>query len=133
MKEPDPVNDPPNTLWGFFKEAFRRQNARRPVSFYLLLAIIAVMLLGLQMARYRDDPLRFALVLSGMFIFFIVVVWRASVEAMEIIRESYREEREVYRSTLGKREFAEELGKRVAQHTIAGDDPGNTALPDDDD
>ncbi|HOD52623.1 MAG TPA: hypothetical protein PKJ78_21520, partial [Candidatus Hydrogenedentes bacterium] len=90
MKKPDPVNDPPTTLWGFFKEAFRRQNARRPVSFYLLLAIIAVMLLGLQMARYRDDPLRFALVLSAMFVFFIIVVWRASVEAMEIIRESYR-------------------------------------------
>ncbi|MEA3364559.1 MAG: hypothetical protein U9Q79_02875 [Candidatus Hydrogenedentes bacterium] len=133
MNKHDPVNDPPSSLWAVFKEAFRRQNARRPLSFYLMLAIIVVLLLGLQMARYRDDPWRFALVLSAMFIFFVIVVWRASVEAMDIIRQGYREERELYRRTLGSREFAEELGKRVAEHSRDhfGDD--SAPAPDDDD
>ena len=125
MREPDPVNDPPNSLWSHFKRAFRRQNARRPVSFYLMLAIIVVLLLGLQMAHYRGEPRRFALVLSAMFIFFFIVLWRAAVEAMDIIRRSYREERELFRSTLGNPEFNEQLGKGVVGH-------GPAAPPDDD-
>jgi hypothetical protein len=133
MKKPDPVNDPPSSLWGYFKEAFRRQNARRPLSFYLMLAIIVVLLLGLQMAHYRDNPRRFALVLSAMFIFFVVVVWRASVEAMEIFRQGYREERELYRSTLGNREFAEELGKRVAERNLEDSDEDGAPVSGDDD
>lgn len=134
MKKPDPVNDPPNSLWGHFKEGFRRQNARRPVSFYLMLAIIAVLLLGLQLAHYRDPGTawKFALVLSAMFVFFFVVLWRASIEMVEIIRRSYREERELYTSTLGNREFAEELGKRVAEHASTDPEDAEPPSPSDD-
>ncbi len=129
MKQPDPVNDPPNSLWGYVKEALRRQHARRPVSFYLMLAIIVVLLLGLQMAHYRHDAMRFALVLSAMFIFFFVVLWRAAIEFFEILRRGYREEQELYRRTLGNPEFAEELGKRVAERPEedpAGDEPARS-------
>jgi hypothetical protein len=73
------------------------------------------------------------LVLSAMFIFFVVVVWRASVEAMEIFRQGYREERELYRSTLGNREFAEELGKRVAERNLEDSDEDGAPVSGDDD
>ena len=134
MKKQDPVNDPPNSLWAYFKDGFRRQNARRPISFYLMLAIIVVLLLGLQIANYRDpdNAAKFALVLSAMFVFFFVVLWRASVEMMEIIRRSYREERELFQSTLGNREFAEELGKRVAESAPPERDDEELPLPPDD-
>ncbi|MGI6461640.1 MAG: hypothetical protein ACOX5J_16375 [Candidatus Hydrogenedentales bacterium] len=125
MKASDPVNDPPHSLWDHFKRAFRRQNARRPVSFYLMLAILAVLLLGLQLADYRDQPRRFALVLSAMFIFFFIVLWRAAVEAMDIYRRSCREERELFRSTLGNPEFNEKLGQRIRESA--------SAAPSDDD
>ena len=67
-----------------------------------------------------------------MFVFFCVVVWRASVEMVDIIRRGYREERELFRNTLGSREFAEELGKRVAERgEDEHDEDGPPPLSDD--
>jgi hypothetical protein len=132
MNQGDPINDPPKTVWHYVKQGLRRQHARRPVSFYLMLAIIVVLLLGLQMAKYREDAQRFALVLSCMFIFFFLVVWRASVEFMDIIRRGYREERDLFRNTLGSREFAEELGKRVAENVGETTDADGSGPPADD-
>lgn len=86
---------------------------RRPVSYFLLLAIPVVLMLGLQLAVQRDDPRRFVLVLSLMFAFFGIVLIHAVLDMFSIARRRLREERDAYRATLGETDFARELGRRV--------------------
>ncbi|NUM55751.1 MAG: hypothetical protein HUU46_19085 [Candidatus Hydrogenedentes bacterium] len=88
----------------------------RPTSFYLLLAIIVVLLLGLQIAEYRENPKQSVFVLICLFIFFFAVMVFAILEAGQIIRRHLRDKRELWQSTLGEEEFLTELGKRVRQH-----------------
>lgn len=97
------------------RKVWRDIRQARPVSFYLLIAMVIVLLLGVQMADYRDDPWRFALVLSLMFVFFFVAMIRAVIDCGEIVRRHLAERRELYRTTLGDEEFMSELGRRVRQ------------------
>jgi hypothetical protein len=86
---------------------------RRPVSYFMLLAIPVVLLLGLQLAMHRDDPRRFAMVLSLLFAFFGFALLHAVLDLFAIARKRLRDERDVYRSTLGASDFSRELGRRV--------------------
>lgn len=105
----------PKTLREHFGRALAESRARRPFSFYLLFAIVIVVLLGAQIVYVRDNPKQFALFLALNFIFFFVVLFRALVDAFEIVRDHFRAREAVYRSTLGDPEFTRELGKRVAE------------------
>lgn len=105
--------DEPTTLKRHFSTALRRSHATRPVSFYLLLAIIVVMMLGTQLVYFRDEPKEFALYLSLMFVFFFVVLLRATLDFFDITRTHIRDRQAVYRNTLGEQEFTSELGRRV--------------------
>ena len=120
-----PVPDPPRYTDDFkpvysLSTRFWRTGAelarRRPVSFYLLLAMIVVLLLGLQIADYRDNPKMFVLILSSFFVFFFAVMVYAILEAGQIIRGSIKEEHELYRSTLGDEKFISELSERVRKN-----------------
>lgn len=92
----------------------KQPNSRwRPISFYLLLAIPIVMLLGLQMITSFDNPRRFALVLSLMFLFFGILVLRAIMDLFEIARRRLREERNSFRDTLGEKTFTDALHSRI--------------------
>ena len=105
----------PKTLTRHVRGAFRRSNATRPMSFYLLLAIIVVMILGTQLVYFRNDPKEFALYLSLMFGFFFVVAFRATLDFFDITRTHLKEQRALYRNTLGEQEFTSELGRRVTE------------------
>lgn len=70
------------------------------------------MLLGLQMITAWDNPKRVALVLSLMFAFFGIVMLRGVMDMFDIARRRMREDRDVFRDTLGDRAFTEELGRR---------------------
>lgn len=97
---------------------FRRLRANRrqlPVSFYLLIAMIMVLILGAQIVLVRDDPRRFAFYLALMFIFFFVVLFRAVVDLVEMARKNFREKENLFRDTLGDADFVSELGKRVEE------------------
>lgn len=87
----------------------------RPTSFYLLLAIPIVMLLGLQVVTAWENPKRVALVLSLMFAFFGIVMLRGVMDMFEIARRRFREDRDAFRDTLGDRAFTRELGRRNKQ------------------
>ena len=115
MDDPTPRHERPVTLRGYFMKALRESNRRRPASFYLLFAIIAVLILGSQIVYVKDDPKRFALFLSLNFLFFFVIAYRAVVDFVEIMREHFRENETAFRSTLGDEEFVKELGRQVAQ------------------
>lgn len=101
------------TLRGYIREALRQAHTWRPISFYFLLAIPVVTVLGTQMFRFEDEPARFALILSLMFIFFGVVLLRAVMDLFEISRRRLREDRAAWTETLGDAAFIEELGSRV--------------------
>lgn len=104
------------TLMGYFIKSIRESSRHRPASFYLLFAIIAVLILGSQIVYVKDDPKRFALFLSLNFIFFFVVASRAIVDFFEILRRHFRERDVAFRSTLGEEEFVRELGQSVTKN-----------------
>ena len=111
--DPDTVKAP-KTLGAHFRTAWGR---RRPptVSLLLMAAIVVVVLFGVQIVYIRDDPKHLAFFLSLNFIFFFVVLYRALVECLEIVRDHFRETEQVFRSTLGDEEFIADLGRRVAE------------------
>jgi hypothetical protein len=115
-----PTNDEPErakapkTLRDHFGAALRRR--RRPtVSLLLMGAIVVVVFFGVQFVYIRDDPKRLAFFLALNFIFFFVVMYRAIVECIEIVREHFKENEQIFRSTLGDEEFTADLGRRVAE------------------
>lgn len=114
--EPEPAeNKRPKSLWEYIRAGYQRLHEQRTISFYLVFAVFTVFVLSLQVLRYRDDPFRFAFLLSLLFIFFFIVVFRAIIDLVEILRRNLSEKRDVYRTTLGDEAFARELGRRVRE------------------
>ncbi len=105
------------TFWGHFRRALREANRRRPRSFYFLLAVPLVLLGGVHMIQYRDQPLRFALILALLFVFFGVILIQAIIDLFEISRRHYVERKQSFVETLGEQDFIHELGKRVKDKT----------------
>lgn len=79
-----------------------------------MLAMLAAVCLGAPMLRAIDDPKRFAFYLSLYFIFFLVVLCRAVYDFFEIGRRHFKEREEVFRETLGEKDFVSHLSQRVA-------------------
>ncbi|HIJ66331.1 MAG TPA: hypothetical protein HPP77_10315 [Candidatus Hydrogenedentes bacterium] len=115
MENPPKKPDPPKTLWAHFCTAWRRANARRPFSFYLLIAIFIVALLGVQVVRVRENPKQFALFLTLMFVFFFAVVFRAILDCFDIWRRHFAEYERTFRETVGEETFVKKLGERLAE------------------
>ncbi len=109
------MDDEPKTLKRTFAKALWRSHTSRPMSFYLLLAIIVVMILGTQLVYFRNDPTQFALYLTLMFVFYFVVAFRATLDFFDITRSHLKEQQALYRNTLGENEFVCELGRRVTE------------------
>lgn len=93
----------------------RRCVANRPPSFYLLLAMIVMLVLGARIIQVRDDPRQFALFLSLYFIFFFVLIFRAVFDAFEIARDHFRKKEGLFRETFAADGFADRLGSSVAR------------------
>ena len=115
MNQPEENQETPLTLWACVVRAWRRSRFARPVSFYLLFAILFALLLGVRIVYVQDDPVRFASFLTLFFILFFFVLVRAIIDLFDILRRHFTERERVFRSTLGETEFAEELGRRVAE------------------
>ncbi len=113
MPQDMPGPAPDKTIGGYMRDALREAHAWRPASFYLLFAIPLVMLLGLHMVFFVDNPRRFAFILSLMMVFFGVVVFLAFVDVIEIARKNLAAKRDTFRETLGDDSFIHELGRRV--------------------
>ena len=115
MEQPLKQDVTPHSLWGYIARASRRISKARPASFYLLLVVLLVMVLGVRIVYSRQDPSKFALYLSLFFVFFFAVLVRAIVDFFEILKCHFRERERLFGITLGDGEFAEELGRRVAE------------------
>lgn len=104
------------TLGERLTRQFRQWQPRRPVSLYLMVAMLVALLLGGQVVYVRDDPKKFAFLLSLYFIFFLVVIVRATLEFFDVIRQHVREREGLFRETFTEDGFAAELGQRVGEH-----------------
>ncbi len=110
---PCPERKQPRTLWAYFVRGFVEAHKRRPISFYLLLLIPVVLLLGVHIAEYREMPRRFVAILTLMLVFFWLITARALNDLFFLCRKHIRERRAVYHDTIGDPDFAKRLGEKV--------------------
>jgi len=112
MSPAEPNIKPSRTLWEYVREELRRAHARRPMSFYLLLAIPVALLLGSGITSMTGNPRRFAFFLTLFFVFFLVILYRASMDFIDIARRHFSENERLFGSTLGDAEFLGRIRKR---------------------
>ena len=108
--------DPPQELrgwWDYLRQGLAKAHRRRPVSFYMLLAMPVVLLLGAPLFEPKEAPGRFACMLAALFVFFGVVIYQAFRDLFHIARGRLHEHRDNFQRTLGDPEFTKELGSRV--------------------
>jgi len=101
------------TLWMYLREGLAAAHRRRPVSFYMLLSVPVVLVLGARMFRFRQDLEDFRLSLTLLLLFFLVISVQAVRDFFSIARKHIRDRRAAYLETLGDQEFIGELGQRV--------------------
>lgn len=100
-----------------FSEGFRRSAANRPMSFYLLIAMLIGLLFGGQIVYIKDDPHKFALFLALYFVFFTVIIFRATLDAFDILRDHLKKSEGLFNETFAADGFASQLGRRVSQRS----------------
>lgn len=115
MSGREPSGQRPETVGGYLWRGLREWRPRRPVSLFLLAAMVAVLILGVQIVYVLDDPRRFAFYLSVYFVFFLIVIARATMDLFDVLREHVHEREGLFRETFAKDGFAEELGQHVAK------------------
>ncbi|HOZ49854.1 MAG TPA: hypothetical protein PLO37_19430 [Candidatus Hydrogenedentes bacterium] len=101
MKEPAEEADRPSSLGAYVVKALRERKEWRPSSFYFLLCVPIVMIAAVPAFYMHEDPRKFALHLSLVFVFLLVIVWRAVMDLFEISRRHRKERREAFEQTLG--------------------------------
>lgn len=106
-------NTAPRTLWMYIREGLAEAHRRRPVSFYMLLSVPVVLVLGARLFEYRQDIDRFRAALTILFLFFLIISVQAVHDFFSITRRHLHERHAAYLETLGDREFINELGQRV--------------------
>ena len=85
---------------------------RLPVSFYLLLAIIVMLLLGIKGFSDLEDPRKLAFTMVVFMIFFAAVVYRALVDAVDIARKHFREDGTLMNDVFERDGFSTTLNRR---------------------
>ena len=115
MSHDDQEVKAPKSLLDHIRTVQSRRDRKRPASFYLLCAIVVVLLLGAQIVYVKDDPKHFALFLTLYFIFFFVVIFRAILDGFDIVRSHFRENEQLLSRTFVDDGFAERLGAQVAE------------------
>lgn len=114
MEGPTPEkNTAPRTFWMYIREGLAAAHKRRPLSFYLLLSVPVVLVLGARLFEYRDDIGRFRAVLTLLLLFFLIISIQAVHDFFAITRRHLHERHAAYLETLGDHSFINELGQRV--------------------
>lgn len=101
------------TLWEHLRAGLIEAHRRRPLSFYFLLLIPVVLLLGAHIFQAPVSPKRFTLMLSLMLAFLWLISALAVSDFFALCRKHRAERRAAYLETIGDPDFAERLGRRV--------------------
>ena len=116
MDLPEPPIKPVKTFRDHVRAGLARSARDRPASFYLLLGMVVVILLGGQVVYVKDDPKQFALFLSLYFLFFFVLIFRAILDSFDIARAHFRRSEGLLSEVFEEDGFAVQLGRSVAQN-----------------
>jgi hypothetical protein len=117
MEEPDLEKiTAPRTFWMYLREGLEAAHKRRPISFYMLLSVPVVLVLGARLFEYRQEPMRFLTVLTLLLLFFLVISAQAVRDFFTITRRHLHERHAAYLETLGDRTFINDLGRRVKKN-----------------
>ena len=120
MDHPDDGIRPVKSLRERVWHIMGRSAKKRPISFYLLLAMVVMLLLGSQIVYVKDDPKQFAIFLSLYFLFFFVLIFRAIMDAFDIARVHFRKKERLFIETFAADGFADKLGTSVARSEREG-------------
>lgn len=101
------------TLWEYCKKGFVEAHHRRPFSFYLLLLVPIVLLLGAHIFDGRTSLYQFTMVVGLLFLFFWIISAMAVNDFIELYKKHWKEGRQLFLSTIGDPEFTALLGARV--------------------
>lgn len=116
--------------WTVLLLALRELPRRLPLSFYLILAIILILVLGVKGFSELHDPKRLAFMMVIFLVFFAAVMYRALIDAVDITRKHYREEGSLMNEVFDRDDFAQDLRQRVNDESKkmneSSDTPSNT-------
>ena len=115
METENPRAPQTKTLWTYLREGLRKAHAQRPTSFYLLLAMPIVLLLGSAVLNASDTPRHFVFYVSVFFVFFFAVILGGIMDFISIAKRHFTEHEKVFRNTLGDTDFISRLGEQVRQ------------------
>lgn len=113
MKDAEQNTSRSLTLWERLKKGFIEAHRRRPLSFYLLLLIPVVLLLGAHIFHAPISPRRFTLSVTLILVFLWLISAWAVNDFFSLWRKHRAEKRALFRETLGDPEFTEKLGRQV--------------------
>ena len=103
-------------LSAVFYRSLRRRFRELPISFYLILAIIVALLLGVTGFAHMGDPRRMAFTLTLFVVFFGAITYRALIDAVDIYRDYHRERRSLLSNVLERDGFAGQLREKTKAH-----------------
>ena len=101
--------------FGLFLLVIRAVFRRLPTSFYLAVATILALVLGVSGFDDLQNAKRIAFTMTLFVVFFGAVVYRALVEALEISRNFRKEQDVLMQKVFTRDDFASDLGKRVSE------------------
>ena len=104
-----------------FMKTVRELFRRLPMSFYLILAIILMLVLGAPGFADLDDPRKLAFTMVVFLIFFGAVVYRALIDAFDIARKHYREGATLISDVFERDGFAQQLHEKLAEQETKND------------
>ena len=101
------------SFWERLRAGFIEAHHRRPPSFYLLLLIPLMLVLGAHIFHAPLSPKHFTLMFSLMLVFlWLVSAWAVS-DFFSLWRRHRADQRAAYLETIGDPDFAAQLGCRV--------------------
>ena len=109
MKHEDAEPKSSKTLGEYFREGLRKRNNARPFSFYLLVALLIVVVLSSQMVFSLDNPKRLFFMLTLDFVFLFAVLVGAIVDFFDISKRHFSEREKLFSETFGQEDFVSEM------------------------
>lgn len=113
MKQDFPEHESHKTLATHLKDGLRRRNAAKPFSFYLLVALLIIVVLSVQLPMNLNNPKRLLFFLILDFIFLFAVLVGAIVDFFDIAKKHFSEREKLFEETLGRQEFVSELRNNI--------------------
>ena len=108
--------NPQNDWWKYTIDLLWTAQKRRPASFYLILAMIALLLIGAPLFQRADDAKSLAFVTTIYLTFFLVIIFRAGVDMLEIYKSNIREHNRLFHDTFEHDGLARRLGEQVQKN-----------------